>query len=151
MPCSNIIQPANITVTPMLGSTASPYEVLVNITQRLCNQCCVGTPPVFDPRFSVLGVSQVGKGQYVATLHVEGQICYNLPGSYCGCSKVQPLSQNFTVPISSDSAPDVTIDAGPSINTLAATACQQASRTFVSETPVSINVATAAAAAGSNG
>lgn len=147
----NVIQPANITVTPMLGSTASPYEVLVNITQRLCFPCCVGTPPVFDPRFSVLGVSQVGKGQYVATLHVEGVICYTPLGGGCGCTKMQPLSQNFTVPISADAVPDVTIDDGPSINTLSVTACQQASRTFVSETPVSINVATAEAAAGNNG
>ena len=142
MPC-NIIQPASITVTPMLGSTTSPYDVLVNITQRLCFPCCVGTPPVFNPRFSVVGVSQVGDGQYVATLHVEDTICYTPLGGGCGCTKIQPLSQNFTVPIAATSAPTVTIDPSASKNALAATACQTASRTFVSETPLAITVATA--------
>lgn len=143
MPCSNMIQPASITVTPMLGSTTSPYDVLVNITQRLCFPCCTATPPVFDPRYSVVGVSQVGDGTYVATLHVEGTICYTPIGGGCGCTKTQPLSQDFTVPIAATSLPTVTIEASPSKNTLAATACQNASRTFVSETPIAITVATA--------
>ena len=138
----NIIQPASITVTPMLGSTTSPYEVLVNISQRLCSPCCVGTPPVFDPKYSVIGVSQVADGQYVATLHVEGVICYTPIGGGCGCTKMQPLSQNFTVPVSATSLPTITLAAEPSINTLAATACQTASRTFVSETPIAITVTT---------
>lgn len=139
----NMIQPAVITVTPMLGSTASPYDVLVNITQRLCFPCCTGTPPVFDPRFSVVGIAPVGDGTYVATLHVEGQICYTPLGGGCGCSKVQPLSQDFTVPIAADSLPTVTVSPSASKNALAATACQSASRTFVSETPLSLTVATA--------
>ena len=143
MPCSNIIQPANITVTPMLGSTTSPYDVLVNITQRLCNQCCTATPPVFDPRFSVVGVSPVADGMYVATLHVEGVICYTPLGGGCGCTRMQPLSQDFTVPIAATALPTVTIAAEPSKNTLAAAACQNASRTFVSETPIAITVTTA--------
>lgn len=144
----NIIQPASITVTPMLGSTTSPYEVLVNITQRLCSPCCVSTTPVFDPKFSVVGVSPVGKGQYVATLHVEGAICYAPLNGGCGCTKMQPLSQNFTVPIAADSLPTVSLGVEPSINSLAATACQQASRTFVSETALSISADVAAAATG---
>lgn len=144
MACNNSIQPASITVTPMLGSTTSPYEVSVNITQRLCNACCAGTPPVFDPKFSVVGVSPVADGQYVATLHVEGQICYTPFGGGCGCTKVQPLSQNFTVPISATSLPTVTLAPEASKNALAVTACQPASRTFVSETPIAITVTTQA-------
>lgn len=139
----NVIQPANITVTPMLGSTASPYQVLVNITQRLCYPCCVATPPVFDPRYSVLGVTQVGDGQYVATLHVEGVIAYTPLNGGCGCTKMQPLSQDFTVPIAATAFPTVTIESGASKNTVAAVACQEASRTFVSETPLTLTVATA--------
>lgn len=139
----NMIQPANITVTPMLGSTTSPYQVLVNITQRLCSPCCEATPPVFDPRFSVLGVTQVGTGQYVATLHVEGTICYTPLNGGCGCTKIQPLSQDFTVPIAATAFPTVTIAEGASKNTIAAVACQHASRTFVSETPLTLTVATA--------
>ena len=139
----NMIQPASITVTPMLGSTTSPYDVLVNITQRLCFPCCVATPPVFDAKFSSKGVAQVGDGMYVATLHVEGIICYTPLGGGCGCTKMQPLSQDFTVPIAAASAPTITLAPEASINSLAATACQQASRTFVSETPLAITVATA--------
>lgn len=137
----NMIQPAVITVTPFLGSTASPYAVQVNISQRLCYPCCVGTPPVFDPRFSLKGVSQVGDGLWEATLHVEGIISYVPLGGGCGCCKQQPLSQDFTVPIASETAPTITIAEEPSVNTLAAVACQQASRTFVSETPLTLNVA----------
>ena len=143
MPCSNIIQPSNITVTPMLGSTTSPYDVLVNITQRLCNQCCTATPPVFDPRFSVVGVSPVADGMYVATLHVEGVICYTPLGGGCGCTRMQPLSQDFTVPIAAASLPTLALNPEASRNTIAAAACQSAGRTFVSETPIAITVTTA--------
>ena len=139
----NMIQPASISVTPMLGSTTSPYEVLVNITQRLCYPCCTATPPVFDPRYSLVGVSQVGEGQYVATIHVEGVICYTPLGGGCGCTKMQPLSKNVTIPIAATAAPLVTLSQGASINGLDAIACQQASRTFVSETPLTLTVATA--------
>lgn len=137
----NMIQPAVITVTPFLGSTASPYAVQVNISQRLCYPCCVGTPPVFDPRFSLKGVSQVGNGLWEATLHVEGIISYVPLGGGCVCCKQQPLSQDFTVPIASATAPTITIAEESSVNTLAAVACQQASRTFVSETPLTLTVA----------
>lgn len=139
------IQPPSISFTPMLGSTASPYAGMVNITQRLCYPCCVGTPPVFSPTFSVVGISQVGTGQYVATLHCEGVICYNPLNGGCGCTKMQTISQDFTVSLAEATAPTVTIVAGQTINTLAATACQQASRTFVSETPLTLTVTTAAA------
>ena len=139
----NMIQPASITVTPMLGSTTSPYDVLVNITQRLCFPCCVATPPVFDAKFSNKGVAQVADGMYVATLHCEGIICYTPLGGGCGCTKMQPLSQDFTVPIAAASMPTISLEPEASINTLAATACQQASRTFVSETPLAITVTTA--------
>lgn len=139
----NMIQPASISVTPMLGSTTSPYDVLVNITQRLCYPCCVATPPVFDGRISYVGVTPVGTGQYVATFHCEGVICYTPLGGGCGCTKAQPLSQDFTVPIAADAVPTITMSQGASKNTLAASACQNASRTFVSETPLTITVATA--------
>lgn len=137
-----MIQPASIDVTPMLGSTASPFAVLCNITQRLCFPCCVGTPPVFDPRFSLKGVSQVGTNMYVATLHCEGVICYTPLNGGCGCTKMQPLSQDFTIPIYSESFPDITLTQGASVNALNATACQNASRSFVSETPLTLTLAT---------
>ncbi|MCM1168877.1 MAG: hypothetical protein NC324_02965 [Bacteroides sp.] len=138
--CNNI-QPASITPTLAAGSTASPYYVLVNITQRLCFPACIEQVPVLDPRFSLKGVSQVAAGQYVATIHVEGIISYVQCHGGCNCTRQQPLSQDFTVPISSTTAPTVTIAQGTSVNAVAANGCQKCSRSFVSETPITITVA----------
>lgn len=143
MSCNcNKIQPAVITPTLAAGSVASPYYVLVNITQRLCNPACVAqNPPVFNPLFSLKSVAQVATGQYVATIHVEGIISYVQCHGGCNCTKQQPLSQDFTVPIASATAPTVTIEQGAAVNTLAANGCQECSRNFVSETPLTITVA----------
>ena len=137
----NKIQPALITFTPALGSTASPYAGLVNITQRLCFPSCADTTPVFAPQYSVKSISPAGTGLYVATLHVEGIISYVPCNGGCCCTKTQPLSQDFPVVISSETAPTVTIAQGASINDLSATACQPCSRTFVSDTPITLTVA----------
>lgn len=142
----NKIQPANITATLAAGSVASPYYFEVNITQRLCYACCVENAPVFAPKFSLIGVSQVGTNQFVATIHVEGIIAYTACGGGCDCCKQQPLSQAFTVPFSfTGSNPVVTLEQGAPVNTMAATGCQPCSRTFVSETPITLAVAAAAA------
>lgn len=137
----NKIQPAVITPVLALGSSASPYFLQVNITQRLCFQTCVEQTPVFSPSFSLLGVSQVGASQYIATIRVEGIISYVPCNGGCECTKQQPLSQEFTVPISSTSTPTVTITKGATVNAMAASGCQRCSRQFVSETPLTITVA----------
>ena len=138
----NKIQPAVITPVLALGSVASPYFVQVNISQRLCFPTCVDNVPVFNPRFSVKSVAQVGTSQYVATLHVEGIISYVQCNGGCNCTKQQPLSQDFTVPISkTGTAPVLTLAQGSSVNTVAASGCQTCSRSFVSETPLNITVA----------
>lgn len=137
----NKIQPAVITPVLALGSSASPYFLQVNITQRLCFQTCVEHTPVFSPSFSLLGVSQVGASQYIATIRVEGIISYVPCNGGCECTKQQPLSQEFTVPISSTSTPTVTITKGATVNAMAASGCQRCSRQFVSETPLTITVA----------
>lgn len=143
MSCNcNKIQPAVITATLAAGSTTSPYFVQVNITQRLCFPACVAqNAPVFNPLFSLKGVAQVGTGKYVATIHVEGIISYTQCHGGCNCTKQQPLSQDFTYPISSATTPTVTIEQGAAVNTLAANGCQECSRNFVSETPLTITVA----------
>lgn len=141
--CNNVIQPAVITAVPFLGSTASPYAVQVNITQRLCNKCCAGSTPVFAPQFSIRSVSNVGEDQYAVTMHVEGIISYVPCGGGCGCTKQQPLSQDFVVYVQSATAPTITLAAGSTINSLAVTPCQSCSRSFVSETPLTLTVATA--------
>lgn len=141
MSCNcNKIQAASITPVLALGSVASPYFVQVNISQRLCCPVCVADVPVFNPHFSVVGVSQVGTGQYVATIHVEGIISYVQCKGGCNCTKQQPLSQNFSVPISAVSTPTITIEQGAAVNAVAATGCVQCSRDFVSEVPLSIAV-----------
>ena len=141
--CNNAIQPAVISAVPFLGSTASPYAVQVNITQRLLNKCCAGSTPVFAPQFSIKGVSQVGDEQYAVTMHVEGIISYVPCGGGCGYTKQQPLSQDFVVYIQSATAPSVTLASGSTINSLAVTPCQSCSRSFVSETQLTLTVATA--------
>ena len=58
------------------------------------------------------------------------------------CTKTQPISQEFSVPIQSATAPtSVTVTAGATINSIEANGCDKCSRTFVSETPISIAVA----------
>lgn len=142
MSCNcNKIQPAVITPTLAAGSVASPYYVLVNISQRLCFPTCVERTPVFNPTYSLKSVAQVATGQYVATLHVEGIVSYVQCNGGCNCTKQQPISQDFTVPIASATAPTVTIAQGAAVNTVAANGCQSCSRAFVSETPLTITVA----------
>lgn len=138
----NKIQPAVITPVLALGSVASPYFVQAQIAQRLCCQTCVDNTPVFNPRFSVKSVSQVAPTQYVATIHVEGIIAYVQCHGGCGCTKQQPLSQDFTVPISKvGTAPVVSLTQGSSVNAMASVGCQTCGRNFVSETPLTITVA----------
>lgn len=130
-------------ITPVLaaGSTTPPYLYQVNISQVLCSASCAGTTPVFNPTFHLIGVSQVGTNQYVATIHVEGIIGYVPCGGNTCCTKSQVLSQNFTIPIASSSAPEVTISSGVPVNIIAVTPCQTCSRQFVSEVPLSVSVA----------
>lgn len=131
-------------ITPVLaaGSVASPYYVQAKITKKLCKRVCVNEIPVFAPVFSVLSVSNVGTGQYVVTIHVEGSVTYN-PCHGCGCAaEVEIISQNFTIPISSATDPtSVTIEAGASVNSIVADGCETCSANFKSETPLTITVA----------
>jgi hypothetical protein len=143
MSCNcNKIQPASITPVLAVGSVASPYFVQVNISQKLCCQTCVEQVPVFNPTFSLKSLANVGTGQYMATIHVEGIISYIQCNGGCGCTKQQPLSQDFTLPIAfaGAAAPTVAIEQGACVNTVAATGCQQCSRSFVCETPLTITM-----------
>lgn len=138
----NKIQTALITPVLAAGSVASPYFVEVNISQRLCFKTCVSNTPVFAPKFSMKSLANVGTNQYVATIHVEGIISYVPCNGGCDCTKQQPLSQDFTIPIYSATAPtSVTVEAGNTVNAIAATGCQKCGRTFVSETPLTLIVA----------
>lgn len=133
---------ANITPTLAAGSVASPYYIQVNISQRLCSPACEDQSPVFNPAFSLVGYSEVGTGQYVATIKVEGVISYVPCGGNACCTRTQVLSQTFTVPFASATAPtSVTIASGTTVNAVVTSACQSCSRDFVSETPITLTVA----------
>lgn len=130
-------------ITPVLaaGSVASPYFVQLNVSQKLCHKACKDNIPVFAPSISYESISEVATGQYVATFHIEGVISYQPCSGGCN-SKTMNISQDFTVPIASASAPtSVTVTAGAAVNTLIAAACQNCTRDFVSEIPLTITVA----------
>lgn len=134
--------PAVITATLAAGSSASPYFVQANISQRLCSPTCVDRTPVFNPVFTFKSLSEVGTSQYVVTVHVEGVIAY-IP---CGCNtcntRSQLISQDFTIPLYAATAPtSVTVEAGTVVNSITQVGCQNCSRDFVSETPLTITVA----------
>lgn len=140
--CNNKVHPATITPVLAAGSVASPYFVQVNISQRLCKKTCVGRTPVFAPQFSLVEFDNVGTGQYVATIHVEGIIAYTPCDTNGCCDKSQVLSQDFTIPFASATAPtSVTITAGVTVNAISAAPCQRCSRSFVSETPLTLTIA----------
>lgn len=131
-------------ITPVLaaGSTTSPYFFQVNITQRLCHKSCVEAMPSFNPIFSLKSVSQVGTGQYMATIHCEGVIAYTpCDGNVC-CTKTQLISQDFTIPFASATTPtSVTVTSGTPVNEVVGAMCQKCSRNFVSEVPLTLTIA----------
>lgn len=93
--------------------------------------------------YNALVPAQVGVGQYAATFRVQGIISYVPCNGGC-CTKSQPLSGTFTIPIASTASPtNVSIVAGATVNAIAASGCQKCSRTFVSETPLSLTVTVA--------
>lgn len=141
----NKIQPAYITAELAAGSTTSPYQYTVNISQRLCYPTCVDTVPVFMPQFSVVGSPVLlNTGLYGVTIQVQGTINYIPCNGGCSCTKSLPINQQFNIQIASTTAPtSVTIAAGPTVNSVATAACQTCSRAFVSETPLAVTVATA--------
>lgn len=131
-----------IIATLAAGSAASPYYFMANLTKSLCSPCCGSVPPVFAPSFSVAGISQVGTGQYVATVNIQGIITYDACGTSC-CAKCEPVNQNFTVPFASTTAPSaVTVTAGATVNAIALQPCKTCGRTFVSETPLTLTITT---------
>ena len=115
---------AIITTTLAAGSAASPYYFMANLTKSLCAPCCAATPPVFAPKFSVVGISAVGTGQYVATINVQGLVTYDPCGTNC-CAKTASVS----------------VTSGTTTNAISAQPCKVCGRVFVSETPLALTVA----------
>lgn len=133
---------AIITATLAAGSIDSPYFVQVTIAQRLCSPACGEQSPVFSPAFSVVGFSEVGATQYVATIKVGGIISYVPCGGNACNTRTQVLSQTFSIPFTSTTAPtSVSVASGVTINTISTVACQSCSRDFISETPLTLTIA----------
>lgn len=145
MSCSQTPTCGNAAViTPVLaaGSTTSPYYISVHIAQRLCQRSCAATPPVFRPAFTVVGWREAASGQYLATLLVQGVIAYTPCGQGPCCTQSQLVSQAFTIPVASATAPtSITVTAGEAANRIDATPCRTCSRNFVSDIPLTLTVA----------
>ena len=133
---------AAINVTLAAGSTTSPYTFRANITQKLCRKTCLTDTPVFQPRFTLLGFAQAGAGQYGARVRVVGTIVYNPCGTDGCCAQQMIVSQDFTIPFVSATAPtSVTLSQGEAYNAMAGNGCERCGRTFVSETFLTLAVA----------
>lgn len=134
--------PAIIVANLAAGSYSTPYLYDVEIAQRLCVEACADEVPVFAPVFTLKSVAAGGvTGLWIATLHVEGVVSY-IP---CGCgscaTKVQVISQDFTLPIKASAEPTLTLTQGTTSNGILRNTCSRCSRTFVSDTGLSIAVA----------
>ena len=141
---------ASISATLAAGSATSPYFYQVNVTETLCKNSCSEATPDFKPVFALVSYSNVGKGQYMATVSCSGVICYIPCGGGACCTKSQLVSQLFTIPFYSEDAPEsVILTQGVSVNTISVKGCQSCGNVFVSETPLSLDVVVAAAANGS--
>lgn len=112
--------------------------------QKLCTSACADESPVFAPVISYVGASLLSTGLYLLTFHVEGVVHYVPCGCGSCCTKAQVVSQDFTIPLASASAPSVTITQGTAVNGIAKSACEPCSRTFVSDIPLTVTVTTAA-------
>lgn len=141
---------AIINATLAAGSATSPFYYQVNVTETLCKNSCSEATPDFKPVFALVSYSNVGNGQYVATVSCSGVICYIPCGGGACCTKSQLVSQLFTIPFYSETAPEsVSLTQGVSVNTISVKGCQSCGNVFVSETPLSLDVTTAAVTNGS--
>ena len=141
---------AIISATLAAGSVTSPSFYQVNVTETLCKNSCSEATPDFKPVFALVSYSNVGKGQYMATVSCSGVICYIPCGGGACCTKSQLVSQLFTIPFYSEDAPEsVILTQGVSVNAISVKGCQSCGNVFVSETPLSLDVVTAAAASDS--
>lgn len=139
---NNRIAPPIISVTPSLGSTASPFQLQVTINQRLCAKVCAENVPVFIPTFDVVSVNNVGGTQYMVQVRVQGAINYVKCGCGCCGTMSQPLNAVFSIPVTSATAPtSVTIAKGNTVNDVETSNCQVCGRTFISDNFVTLTVA----------
>lgn len=137
---------ATISATLAAGSVTSPYYYQVNITETLCKNSCSEATPDFKPTFALVNFASVGNGQYMATISCSGVICYIPCGGGACCTKSQLVSQMFSLPFYSEDAPEsVILTQGVSNNIISVKGCQSCGNVFVSETPISLDIVTAAA------
>lgn len=139
---NNRIAAPIISVTPSLGSTASPFALQVTINQRLCAKVCAENVPVFQPTFTVLRTTNVGGTQYMVDVQVEGAINYVKCGCGCCGAMSQPLNATFSIPVTSATAPTaVTIVKGNTVNAVQTSNCEKCGRQFISDNFLTLTVA----------
>jgi hypothetical protein len=140
---SNQIAPAIITVTPALGSTASPFLLEVQVVQRLCFSACKEQVPTFAPEFNVLSVASVGGSMYVATCQCQGAINYIRCGGGCLCTAAQPVNTTFTIPFYSATAPTSlpTLTKVSTANAVETQSCKVCGKDFVSDNFLTLTIA----------
>lgn len=139
---NNRIAAPKISVTPSLGSTASPYALKVTIEQRLCAKVCAENVPVFQPTFTVLRTTNVGGNQYEVEVQVDGAINYVKCGSGCCGAMSQPLNATFNISVTSATVPTgVTIEKGATVNAVQTANCERCGRQFISDSFVTLTVA----------
>lgn len=142
MMMNNKTTPAAIHATLALGSSVTAPYYDVNIEQQLCQCACQDERPVFAPSFSVSSIENVGTNQYLVYMHVEGVVSYVPCGCGTCCTRSQLISQDFTVPVySTTEITGVTVTVGASSNSIVRVACKECSRTFVSDTPITLTFA----------
>ena len=130
----------SITTQLAAGSTTSPYFLTATMRLALCRDTCADTPPVFTPSISVVSINDVGTGQYLLTLNMQGVVSYT-PCGACQAVAVN-VNETFTVAVASDATPtSATVSTSTTINTIEHQPCHQCGSTLVSVTPLTLTIA----------
>lgn len=130
----------SITTQLAAGSAASPYFIVATMRLGLCRETCADNPPVFNPSVAVVSTSEVGTGQYLVTLSMQGVVSYT-PCGACSASAVN-INETFTVAVAADAAPtSVTVASATTQNTIEHQPCQQCGSILVSLTPLTLTIA----------
>lgn len=131
-----------ITAELAAGSTASPFFYEVTINHKLCQRTCAEDGALFAPTYAYVSTQNVGTDQYLITLQVTGVIHYTPCGASQCCVKAETISEEFTVPYYSATAPtSVVVAQGATTNNVVTEPCKDCSDEFVSITPITITIA----------
>jgi hypothetical protein len=139
MSCNNQQMPSVVNFTLGLGSTASPYIGVLNVTTKLCTKVCVDTGYIFNPAVSVTNVADMGGNEYMITLNLQGVYSYTPCGSQCCQCITQNVNTDINIPLYSTTAPtSITCSVGKVTNSVVAADCEKCGRYAVSDIVLTI-------------